>query len=791
MQPTRRQWIGFAAATASPWPSGAAAAPAFPQRQPERALFPCPAPGSLVGVNPPGFAWWSPVGAASQRLLVRDRAGKVVYQAEGLKDPVHLPDRTLAPGEYTWDVEALDARGEVAARRGVWAFTVPAGIPELPWEDPKRILARVPESHPRYIFLAEDLPAVRATLQTTRRADWLQVKAQADRALKIPLPEPPRYHTFEGENRARMGYVHYFREFRRRVDATLTALSVAYLLSGEERYGLRAKQILLTVEPWGVEGPMSLLSKFGDEPGLSMARHGHRAYDFIYPLLDASERARLAAFTVARGRQILERLRRANYLAYPSESHNGRLIAYLAEHAIVLKTETPDAPAWLDYSLRGLTTFYPHWGDSDGGWAEGVSYALAYNMIYLAALESLRRVGFDLYRRPFFRNVRRFFLYCTSPIGEMKPFGDGADKGRMGGAALMTHHARRFQDPVSLWWARQVAPEGEADPLISLVTEDNVRPQPPSTDPSAAVFRGIGWAALHSALDNPKQDTFFLFKSSPFGSVSHSHADQNSFAILKGGIALAIPSGYYGPGYGMPHHAEWTRQTKANNAILVNGRGQIVRSQEAKGRIKAFQHQRMLTYVCGDAAAAYGGQLERFDRHVLFLRPGLFAVLDDLAAPAPATFQWLLHALDKMEVDEPGNRVICRRRSASLAVKLACTQPFSFTQTDVFDTPYNQGNPPEYHEEKENQWHLRASTTTPVREQRIGAALVVTATGEDLRTRWLEHPGWLGASLETTAGRGLVWMCIRRGATPPSGVRGDYVYGRWNPLSGEVEELAI
>ena len=60
--------------------------------------------------------------------------------------------------------------------------------------------------------------------------------------------------------------------------------------------------------------------------------------------------------------------------------------------------------------------------------------------------------------------------------------------------------------------------------------------------PSAALFRGIGWAGLHSALDNPQRDTFFLFKSSPFGSVSHSHADQNSFAIMKGGRALAIPT---------------------------------------------------------------------------------------------------------------------------------------------------------------------------------------------------------------------------------------------------------
>lgn len=151
----------------------------------------------------------------------------------------------------------------------------------------------------------------------------------------------------------------------------------------------------------------------------------------------------------------------------------------------------------------------------------------------------------------------------------MKPFGDGTEGGGPGGggAALLTHHARRFRDPVCLWWAKQAAPDGAVDPLISLVTEDNVKPEAPDAMPTAGVFRGIGWAGLHSALDDPKRDTFFLFKSSPFGTVSHSHGDQNSFAIMKGGRALAIPSGYYGPSYGMPHHAGWTRQTKLNNSI--------------------------------------------------------------------------------------------------------------------------------------------------------------------------------------------------------------------------------
>ncbi len=790
MKLTRRTFLATTATFAGRQAIGSVVE--FPADRPEGALFPRPPDGATVGINPPGLAWWRCPGAATYAVLIRNSSGRTVYRADQLGDPVHLPAVTLDPGRYNWDVEALSREGKAIARRGEHRFTVTENSALLPWEDPKRILARTPDEHPRYIFLREDLPAIRKTLETTRRSDWERVEALAERALGTPLPEPPTYHTFTGENRARMGYTVYFREFRQRVDATLTPLSVAFLLSGRERYGARAKEILLTLEPWGVDGPMSLLSPFGDEPGLSLARHGQRAYDFLYPLFDSRERQRLRTFTAARGRQILERLRKADYLARPAESHNGRLIAYLAEYAIVMKDEAPEADQWLDYSLRGLTTFYPHWGDPDGGWAEGVSYALSYNMIYLAALESLRRIGFDLYKRPFFRNVRKFFLYCTSPIGEMKPFGDGSDRGPgAAGAALLTHHARRFQDPACAWWAQQASPAGAVDPLISLVAEDDVTPKPPADLPSAMAFRGIGWAGLHSALDDPQRDTFFLFKSSPFGSVSHSHADQNSFAIMKGGHALAIPSGYYGPSYGMPHHAEWTRATKANNCVLVNGAGQVVRSQRARGRIVDFRHQKAVTYLSGDATEAYGGRLTGFLRHVLFLRPGLFMILDDLAAPGASRFEWLLHSYEKMTVDTSAGTVESARSGASLRVKLACEHGLEFSQTDAFDTPYNQGNPPEYHQHVENQWHFCAATQAPAAATRIAAAMVVADEARPLAAEWREHPGWLGVIWQADAGRGEIWAQVRPGAAAPSGVDAALLFARWQPITGASETLAF
>ncbi len=769
------------------WTAGRAAAQAgaFPAVQPDNTLFPTPRDGAAVGINPPGFGWWRAPGASMYRLNIWNEVGHQVYTAPYLKDPVHLPDRVFPAGEYVWNVEASDASEKVLARRAFWRFVIPEGVPEFPWEAPAVILARLPDTHPRYIFPRDSLPELRWSLAAGRKRAGDSIRSSAERYLRTALPEPPVYHTYTDPARQRMGYTKYYGYLRGIIDSAMSTMALAYLLTGDERFGLAAKKILLEVETWGIEGPMSVMAPWGDEPGLSMAKHGQRAYDWLYDLFDESERRRVREMTIGRARQVLARLKKADYLAKPSESHNGRLIAYMSEYAVVLNGEAPDTAEWLDYSLRGLTTFYPHWGDSDGGWAEGVSYGLSYNSIYLSALESLlAAAGYNLYQRPFFRGVRRFFLYCTSPVGEMKPYGDGTEGGVGGsGATLMTHYGRRFDDPACLWYAQQ-AGNGISDPLIAVLTEDTIKPAAPAALASAAVFRGIGWAALHSALDAPQRDTFLLFKSSPYGSVSHSHADQNSFAILKGGRALAIPSGYYGPSYGMPHHDQWTRQTKANNSILVNGAGQVDRSGKAVGRITDFRHQQALTYVSGDATAAYGGRLVKFLRHALFLRPAVFVVLDEIEAPTPAEFIWLMHALEEMQMNESERWLVSRRKGASLSVKLACPAGLGFSQTDQFDTAYNQGNPPEYWEDKANQWHFSARTLEPSERVRIGAAMVVRGPDETFSAEWIESPGRLGVSFEAAEGAGQAWLDLTPGAAA-------LVEGRWEPRAGREESLVI
>jgi len=95
----------------------------------------------------------------------------------------------------------------------------------------------------------------------------------------------------------------------------------------------------------------------------------------------------------------------------------------------------------------------------------------------------------------------------------------------------------------------------------------------PAGTPNAALFASIGWVAMHSELADPQRVSVY-FKSSPYGSYNHSHADQNSLVINSGGERLAIDSGYY-DGYGTPHWWRWyskRRRTTPSPSTADRGR---------------------------------------------------------------------------------------------------------------------------------------------------------------------------------------------------------------------------
>jgi hypothetical protein len=168
----------------------------------------------------------------------------------------------------------------------------------------------------------------------------------------------------------------------------------------------------------------------------------------------------------------------------------------------------------------------------------------------------------------------------------------------------------------------------------------------------------------------------------------------------------------------------------------------------------------------------------------VFLRPAIVVTLDELEAPQPAEFRWLLHAFDEMKMDEGRREVVCHRGGASLTARLDCQAGLAFSQTDKFDTPFNEGNPPEYHQERADQWHFTARTKEKAARARVAAAMVVRGPGEAFETEWLSRPGRSGVRFASEEGKGEVWIDLAPGAA-------GLIEAVWTPKEGDPERLSV
>jgi len=479
-------------------------------------LFPRPGDGAELAISPVGLAWLPCPAAADYRVDIFAGNKNRVYSRNVGKDPVHLPDRVLPSGDYTWDVIALNEKGTDIARRGRQSFTILPGAAKLPWIAPKELLSRVPAEHSRILYPRADLDRIRTTLSSTRAKSWNACKYAAEKALSKGVPEFPKYHLIEDPGTKRLEYGRYFSYFRGYVDGALMDLSLAFLMSEQDKYARAAKEILLEIASWPTDDDdvTSVSARWGDEAGLSFSKCAHIAYDWLYPALNDKERKLIFDTCRARAWQTYRRLERRNYLTFPGESHNGRLIAYLTDMSLAMAGETPDTETWLTYSLKALLTFYPHWAGIDGGWAEGTGYGLWYNTFYIPAFEGLRRLAdYNLWQRPFFNNVRYFFFYCMANHGEIRPFGDAAESGGPGTrrgsgyAELMSFHAHCYNDPYVGWWVKQVPGyRGQKDGFGALLHADEPPAKAPADLPNSRLRRFAQFPALQRCrLGGPAQ----------------------------------------------------------------------------------------------------------------------------------------------------------------------------------------------------------------------------------------------------------------------------------------------
>jgi hypothetical protein len=603
----------------------------------------------------------------------------------------------------------------------------------------------VPATAPRTNILAGRADAFRAYVTTGEGAKaFALLKRDLDRdylapaAPKRPFTVPAEPITYgdpspSKRDSAKADKWRAVQDLCGRVSAIAEAAALCWLVTGEDRYLAAARDILLATSAWhfapdwksgDVVGATDIY--YNDEAHFRLWRKLPLVYDQIRSRLSPADRATILAHFKIRGERSAAWIEKEgniskvsrNSIAADISSHPVRFMPMTGLTALALWDDLPaQARAWWNYSYTFYRDQFSPWGGDDGGWAEGNAYWRG-TFEHAAFQDALLALGDPLaYASPFWKNSPLFAIYNVQPYLHTT-FGDVSNAGRFNLepviADYMEHLARVQKNGVLLAYAalctdtRTRPVDKGLDDLgrnYPTSAEFLVRnfiasalplpaPVPLSTLPKNRYFTDVGWVSLHSALGQPTDDIHVTFKSSPYGSFSHSHADQNAFILNAYGEGLAINSAYR-EFHNSPHHAQWTRHTISKNALLLDGLGQKAQSKASTGKITRYEEKPRTVWTTGDATKAYStlqpkDRVKRVTRDLVFIDSRYVVLRDRVVLTTPAKLSWLLHAEHTLAWHAPTSTatIVGPQKKSSLTTQLlAANLTWRATQTNQFPVP--------------------------------------------------------------------------------------------------------
>jgi len=559
--------------------------------------------------------------------------------------------------------------------------------------------ARVPIQAPRTMVLAERRAAFRLYCTAGEGAKaFAKIKSDFDREyFRFPFPaEPLTYGDPEPKLRSseKADLWRSAQDTCGRVSGVAEAATILWLVTGEDKYLAKGREFLLKACAWQFapewkKGSMPGATDvyYNDEAHFRLWRKLPLVYDQLREQLTAEEKRAVLAHFKTRGersvawikKEKIERIGK-NSLDVAAASHPVRFMAMTGLTGLALWDDLPEAREWWRLAYEFYQRQFSPWGGDDGGWAEGNAYWRG-TMEHAAFQDALLALGDpEAYSSKFWQNSPFFAVYNVQPYLHTI-FGDTSNAGRFNldpsVADYLEHLARVFQNGYLRSYAalcndQRVRPVDKGleglDRIYPTSCEFLVRDfivsgrplptaRPLSELPAQRYFRDVGWVSMHSALGRPEEDIQITFKSSPYGSFSHSHADQNAFILNAFGEGLAINSAYR-EFHRSPHHQQWTWQTKSKNTLLIDGLGQKPQDKTATGKITRFETGSRFVWATGDATVAYQsgqedpGRVKRVTRDLVFIDRRYVALRERVELTTPGKLSWLLHAEKGLSWDE-------------------------------------------------------------------------------------------------------------------------------------------
>lgn len=577
------------------------------------------------GWNKVGVEFRAPWGTSAGRLYV---VAKVNSRAQNSAD-VRVDDVVLEPIE---------------------AYTAQYALKKTPAP-----LERLWDVHPRLYLTGDSLADLRRKKDTTHAGIWKSLAAQADDLVK---KEPPAY-----PDTVREAFDEQW--WQARNDFSMTTLAFAYLVSGEKRYlDTAVKWALATCRypNWGVGWSGGLDCMAGQNLyGLAMV------YDWCHHDLATEVREELKDTMVRRGGLLFKAASEGTIVPDAQEfatrpwpewesawlqNHLWVNASGLAAAGFALYGEYDGAGAWISFAEgkfgRTLELLGPDGASHEGinYWSYGIDHLLKY--LYL----SRGLLGVDHFDNAWFKHAAEYRLHSGIPSGDWRrenttvDYGDSYRRDHTGPDYILHALAAEYRDGHAQWLAGKLDDSGAQLSswkwLDYLWYDPTVKMEPPAGLPTMHHFTDMGIVSARSGWNG--DEAFVYFQCGPYighkalfempycaSSAHHTHPDRNQFVLHGAGEWLIRDDGNRG------------KYTSQHNTLVIDGGeqlgggdsifdGRVLHALKAAPRVLRADHSDALDHIAGDATAAYPPEtgLKRFRRHLLFLKPDILIVIDDI-----------------------------------------------------------------------------------------------------------------------------------------------------------------
>lgn len=518
-------------------------------------------------------------------------------------------------------------------------------------------LAAFTDVHPRLHLTADQLEELRGKLASEPYARLFRgVRELADRGVTEGPPEYVRRDRWSGDEQL----------WQRPVGNMIPHLALVYLLTGERQYLRAARDWMLASAAYPTWG-------LGRIDGLDLAA-GHQlyglslGYDWLYCHLDEATRRTIRDCLRTRGQYMYEQLLLEQIWWHNSylQNHQWVNMTGLAAAGLALFGEVEGVNGWILLPLAKFRATMESLGP-DGASHEGVpywSYGLEYMLKFMDLAEDLLEE--DLFKdNAWFARTAYFRLYSMLPqkswarTSSLMTFADGPRHDWYGPEYLLRKLAAEYRDSHAQWLADTLDAAGlcggAARFLNLLWVDPTVQPLPPTDLPLCRHFNDMGIVFARSSWDG--EEALLGFKCGPHigrhavrrysydPGGGHVHPDAASFLLFAYGDWLIIDDGYT------------FKTTAFQNTALVNGigqegeghawfRGSKLCAESRGAEIVRVESGEEYDYLIGDVTQAYKREaaLSLFRRHILYLRPDCWVVMDELAAEKPSMFELYFHA---------------------------------------------------------------------------------------------------------------------------------------------------